>query len=153
MIQSEALRDIVFITLPDSLRQQPQGFPFDPDIPLPVQLPDGRSTIDAEQGIRIEMIAAALILISAHDPENEHSSYYRNLLTELQPDVVKELQIAGIAKADQGDLQFSEELFLAASYLNPHIPELFVNLSVLYGQLARKAMDEENQDSFPSMVC
>lgn len=152
MTNTRNLNDIVFITLPDSLRQEQEGFTFLPEIPLPVQLPDGQSSIDESKGIRIEMIAAGLIKVIAHDPDNEHASYYRAMLTALQPDVVKELQMAAIAKANNGDLDFAEELFLAASYLNSHIPELFVNLSVLYGQKARNAMDADKQEAYDEAI-
>jgi Flp pilus assembly protein TadD len=62
------------------------------------------------------------------------------------------LQLAGIAKANNRDLEFAEELFLAASHLNPHIPELFVNLSVLYAQRAREAMDADRQDAYDEAI-
>ena len=152
MTDKDTLQDIVFITLPDSLRQEQEDFTFNPDIPLPVQLSEGQTSIDPAQGIRIEMIAAGLIKIIAHQPENSHSEYYRAMLTALQPDVVKELQLAGIAKANTGESDFAEELFLAASYLNAHIPEIFVNLSVLYGQQARTAMDADQHDAYDKAI-
>jgi Flp pilus assembly protein TadD len=148
MKETFSMNDIIFITLPDSIRQEQEGFTFDPEIPLPVQLPDGKDAIDPSEGIRIEMIAAGLLKVIAHQSEHEHSVYYRNMLTALQPDVVKELQLAGIAKANNGELEFAEELFLAASHLNHNIPELFVNLSVLYGQKARIAMDSDNHEAY-----
>jgi len=152
MTDTQKLRDIVFITLPDSLRQEQEGFVFDPDIPLPVQLSEGATAIDSKTGIRIEMIAAGLIKIIAHQANHPHTAYYRALLTALQPDVVKELQLAGIAKANNGDLDFAEELFLAACHINPNIPEIFVNLSVLYGQQARKAMDADRKELYEEAI-
>lgn len=152
MTTENLLQDIVFITLPDSLRQHQEGFTFEPEIPLPVQLADGQAAIDPSAGIRIEMIAAGLIKVIAHDPSHTHTNYYKSLLTALQPDVVKELQLAAIAQANKDELAFAEELFLAASYLNPHIPELFVNLSVLYGQQARKAMDADEQAAYDAAI-
>ncbi|MDD3822684.1 MAG: tetratricopeptide repeat protein [Sphaerochaetaceae bacterium] len=152
MTKRFSLDDIVFITLPASLATEYDGFTLDPAIPLPVQLPDGKQTIEPSEGIRVEMIAAGLIKVIAHDPTHEHFAYYRSVLTALQPDVVQELQVAAVAKANQQDLEFAEELFLAASHLNPHIPELFVNLSVLYGQRARSAMDSDNQDAYDEAI-
>lgn len=152
MTNTPDMDDIVFITLPDSIQREQEGFTFLVDVPIPVQLPDQGKGIDSNSGIRIEMIAAGLIKIIAHKPDHEHSDYYRSMLTALQPDVVKELQLAAIAKANNGDLEFAEELFLAASYLNPNIPELFVNLSVLYGQKARIAMDADKQDAYDEAI-
>ena len=152
MRERALLDDIVFITLPDSMVQEHDGFTFDPAIPIPVQVGDAEHSIDPSKGIRIEMIAAGLIRVIAHQSEMERSPYYRAMLTALQPDVVQELHVAGIAKANQGDLEFAEELFLAASFLNPHIPELFVNLSVLYGQVARQAMDASRQEAYDDAI-
>lgn len=152
MIKQDVLADVMFITLPDSLKQEQEGFTFDPGIPLPVQLPEGKRSIDPAEGIRIEMIAAGLIKVIAHQPDHADATYFRSMLTALQPDVVHELQLAGIAKANNEDLEFAEELFLAASYLNPHIPELFVNLSVLYAQMARSAMDADKQEAYDEAI-
>lgn len=152
MKESADLHDVVFILLPDPLDQEIDGFTFDPSILLPVQIADGSSTIDPSTGIQIEMIAAGLIKIIAHAPSHEHTLYYRALLRALQPDIVKELQLAAIAKANNQELDFAEELFLAASYLNPDIPEMFVNLSVLYGQKARLAMDKDDQELYDSAI-
>lgn len=146
------LADIVFITLPDSLRQDHEGFTFDPAIPLPVQLPDGSRTINPLEGVRIEMIAAGLIRMIARRPDDDAFGYYCRMLIALQPDAVHELQLAGIAKANNDDLQFAEELFLAACHLSPTSAELYVNLSVLYGQQARRAMDADEQDAYDEAI-
>ncbi len=147
MIEADALHDVVFITLPDTLQRDFEDFIFNPTIPLPVQLADGSSSIHPSEGISIEMIAAGLIKIVAHAPSHTHAAYYRSLLIALQPDIVKELQIAAIARAKVEDYDFAEELFSAANFLSPEIPELFVNLSVLYGQKARVAIDKDDQES------
>jgi len=146
------LDDIVFITLSDNLVIENTDFNFDKSIPIPVQLPDGKKEIDLKEGIKFEMIGSALIKVVAHLSDHPHSAYYRSMLISLQPDIVHELQVAAIAKANNGDLDFAEELFLAASYLSPNIPELFVNLSVLYGQKAKEALDKGEKELYDEAV-
>ncbi len=146
------LDDIIFITLSDNLVIENTDFNFDKSIPIPVQLPDGKKEIDLKEGIKFEMIGSALIRVVAHLSDHPHSAYYRSMLISLQPDIVHELQVAAIAKANNGDLDFAEELFLAASYLSPNIPELFVNLSVLYGQKAKEALDKGEKELYDEAV-
>lgn len=146
MNETNLLDDIIFITLPDSPPQQSGEFTFNPAIPLPVQLSEGQHSINKTEGVRIESIAAGLIRVIAHQHTHSDIDYFKQMLTALQPDVVHELQLGGIAKANNGELEFAEELFLAACHLNPHIPEIFVNLAILYAQRAKQAMDANKQE-------
>ncbi|MGI6432319.1 MAG: tetratricopeptide repeat protein [Sphaerochaetaceae bacterium] len=152
MSASDPLNDIIFITLPDSPPTQSGEFSFDPTIALPVQLPEGSTTIEADSGLRIEQIAAGLIKVIAHNSSHANFDYYCDLLLALQPDVVHELHTAAVAKAQTEDEQFAEELFLAAVHLNPHIAELYVNLGILYGQQARKARDANQQHVYDEAI-
>ncbi len=142
------LNDIVFITIPKTIIIEDENFKFDPSIPIPVQIADGSDAIDVKNGIKVEMIAAGLIKVVAHDPENENAAYYQDMLRAMQPDIVHELQLAAIAKANNGELDFAQELFLVCSYLNSNIPEIFVNLSVLYAQKAKEKKDEKLFEEF-----
>lgn len=146
------LDDVVFITLPDGFGQEIEGFSFDPTIELPVQIADGREEITTDEGISFAMIAAGLIKVIAHNQNHPHTAYYRNLLFNLQPDIVKELQLAAIARVNAEDYDFAEELFSAALNLNREEPQLFVNLSLVYGQMARKARDDKKQELYDEAI-
>src|SRR5690554_6756678 len=146
------LNDVVFITLPDGLGQQIEGFTFDPAIELPVQIADGRGEIASDEGISFAMIASGLIKVIAHNPTHPHSGYYRTLLLTLQPEIVKELQLAAIARANAEDYDFAEELFSAALNLNRDEPQLFVNLALVYGHKARQALDEKEQNLYDAAI-
>ena len=142
------LQDIVFIHLAQDFETSNKEFKVDPSIPIPVQLQDGSEGIKGEEGVSIAMLASGLIKIIAHQNTHEHITYYRDFLLALQPDVVHELQLAGASKAQNGDLEFALELYLAAVHLNPAIPELFVNIATLYAQHAKNALDSEDNDAF-----
>ncbi|NLA92202.1 MAG: tetratricopeptide repeat protein [Spirochaetales bacterium] len=146
------LEDVVFITLPDGLGQQIEGFTFDPSIELPVQIADDSGEIQSDEGISFAMIASGLIKVMAHNPTHPHSGYYRSLLLTLQPEIVKELQLAAIARANAEDYDFAEELFSAALNLNRNEPQLFVNLALIYGHKARQALDNKEQELYDEAI-
>lgn len=151
-MKEDELFDIVFIAIPEAARRDFDGFCFDPDILLPVQLTAGSRAISPNQGISIEMIGSGLIRMIARRPEHPHFAYYCKLLTALYSDAAHELQVAGIAKAKNHDYDFAEELFLACCHLDPHTPEQYVNLSVLYGQQAKEAMDANDQQRYDQCI-
>jgi tetratricopeptide (TPR) repeat protein len=142
------LQDIIFISINSEMETSNKEFIVDPTIPVPVQLQDGKDSLDIDNGVTIAMIASGLIKVIAHQEEHEHISYYKDLLFALQPDIVQELQLGAVSKAKVGELDFAIELSLAAVHLNDQIPELFVNLATLYAQHAKHAQDKEDNEQF-----
>ena len=122
------MKDIRFITLPEERKLG--DVTLRKDIPLPIQFPEGSLTDD----IDFNSIVAGLIKVVAWDTENADFSYYKDLLLELQPDVIKELNVAAIAQSKKGDFEFAEELMLAVNHLSD-APESYINLAVLYAQM------------------
>ena len=122
------MKDIRFITLPEERKLG--DVTLRKDIPLPIQFPEGSLTDD----IDFNSIVAGLIKVVAWDTENANFSYYKDLLLELQPDVIKELNVAAIAQSKKGDFEFAEELMLAVNHLSD-APESYINLAVLYAQM------------------
>ena len=142
------LKDIRFITLPDE--RKIGDVTIRSDIPIPVQFPQGSVTDD----IDFNSIVAGLIKIVAWDPENKDIEYYKKLLLELQPDVVKELNLAAIAKSNKKDFEFAEELMLAVNHLSD-APESYINLAVLYAQMTvelHKKNDDTKADMYDDKI-
>ena len=125
------MKDIRFITLPED--RDMGSVTLSKDIPLPIQFPEGSVTDD----IDVNSIVAGLIKVVAWDTENKNYEYYKKILLEIQPDVVKELNIAAIAQSKKGDFDFAEELMLAVNHLSD-APESYINLAVLYAQMTVK---------------
>jgi tetratricopeptide (TPR) repeat protein len=125
------MKDIRFITLPED--RDMGSVTLSKDIPLPIQFPEGSVTDD----IDVNSIVAGLIKVVACDTENKNYEYYKKILLEIQPDVVKELNIAAIAQSKKGDFDFAEELMLAVNHLSD-APESYINLAVLYAQMTVK---------------
>ena len=142
------LKDIRFITLPED--RDIGSVTISKDIPLPVQFPEGSVTDD----IDFNSIVAGLIKIVAWEPENKNMGYYKSLLLELQPDVVKELNLAAIAKSKKKEFEFSEELMLAVNHLTD-APESYINLAVLYAQMTvelHKKNDDTKADMYDDKI-
>ena len=131
------MKDIRFITLPED--RELGSVTVRKDIPLPIQFPEGSVTDD----IDVNSIVAGLIKTVAWDTGNENYSYYRDLLLDIQPDVVKELNLAAIARSRKEDYEFAEELMLAVNHLSD-APESYINLAVLYAQMTVKLHKEKN---------
>lgn len=142
------LKDIRFITLPDE--RKIGDVTIRSDIPIPVQFPEGSVTDD----IDFNSIVAGLIKIVAWDPENKDIEYYKKLLLELQPDVIKELNLAAIAKSNKKEFEFAEELMLAVNHLSD-APESYINLAVLYAQMTvelHKKNDDTKADMYDDKI-
>lgn len=124
----ENFKDIKFINIPDN--RKVGDVVLDSTIPLPIQFDEGQKAED----ISLASLAAGLIRVIAFDTENEHFDYYKKVLLELQSDVVKELNIAAIAKSQKKEYLFALELMLAVNHLC-ELPETYINLAVLYANM------------------
>ena len=131
------MKDIRFITLPED--RELGSVTVRKDIPLPIQFPEGSVTDD----IDVNSIVAGLIKTVAWDIDNKNYNYYKDLLLDIQPDVVKELNLAAIAQSKKEDYEFAEELMLAVNHLS-EAPESYINLAVLYAQMTVKLHKEKN---------
>ncbi len=146
MSKTEKLEGIVFINLPKSLEKAVDGFPLDSSIPLPIQLPEGKTAIE-QSYITIERIVAGMIKIIAWQSDNKHFEYYRNFVLAAQSDAVNQLNLAAIAKQKAEDFTFSEELFIAVNNLAPQ-PASFINLATHYSTRAVKAQERDDETEY-----
>ena len=134
----DALKNLVFITLPSSMERDINNFHIDSSIQIPVQLPDGKKSLDTNDEITLELIVAGMLKIIAFDFEHPHASYYRDFVLAVQPDAVEELNIAAIAQEQKENFAFAEELFLAVCHLAPQ-SATYINLATLYSR--KSALD------------
>lgn len=125
---TDKLKDIQFINIPKN--RKIGNFLLQSDIPLPVQFEKDQKP----QDLQLTSIIAGLIKVVAYDKENKNFGYYRNVLLEMQPNVVEELNAAAIAKSKKKEYDFALELMLATNHLC-EIPESFINLAVLYARM------------------
>lgn len=142
---SKKTEGIVFISLPKDLEQTIGDFKVNPNIPIPLQLPENHNRMEAED-VSIERLIAGMLKIIAWNPEHEHFNYYRDFVLSSQPESVSQLNIAAIAKEKKEDYDFSEELFLAVNHLAPQSAS-YINLATHYAKRATLAEDKEGKDA------
>ncbi len=141
----DALKNLVFISLPPSMERDINDFHIDSSIKIPVQLPDGKSSLDSNSEISLELIVAGMLKIIAFNPEHPHFAYYRDFVLAIQPDAVEELNIAAIAQEQKEHFAFAEELFLAVCHLAPQ-SATYINLATLYNK--RAALDTDKGPAY-----
>lgn len=130
-----ALKNIRFISLPPDFDRSVEGFKVDPEIPLPVETPQG-SPEWSTKNLSWEMIVAAMLKILAYDPENENTGYYRSFVRAVKPHIIDELTETAVLKARNRDFDIAEEIFLALAGLLPEDANMRMNLALVYEQKA-----------------
>ena len=142
-MKEEKLKTISFINVPSDLKMDFGSFHLDPAIKLPVQKPEGAKML-SDNDITMESIIAGMLTIIAYDENNKNFSYYRDFVNAVQPNTAEELNKAAIAKQQQKDYDFAEELFLAVYHMLPQ-PASCINLATLYSYMSVYE-EEENKD-------
>ncbi|MCL2067104.1 MAG: tetratricopeptide repeat protein [Treponema sp.] len=108
---------IIFIQAPESLRGKPiklyeqdEGFFINPDIPVPVELPEHLDNINTED-ITSEMILSGMLrVIKAGEEKLEWIEYYREFILAMRPDIFNEFTGAAITKIINSDFQMALEI-------------------------------------------
>ena len=143
-MKEDKLRQIRYISVPESINTKLGSFVVDPNKKLPVQLPDGKKDMD-ENDVSVENIVSGMLTIIAYDEAHPNFHYYKDFINNLEPGLAEKLNTAAIAKEQQKDYDFAEELFLAVYHLLPQSASC-INLATLYSFRAVDARDKKNDD-------
>ena len=141
-MKEDRLRTIRYIRIPDTIKAEGEGFSIDPDKRIPVQLPQGASSLRKED-ISLEAIISGMLTVIAYDEGNQDSQYFRSFVLAADPTLPEKLNQAAIAKEQQKDYDFAEELFLAVYHLLPQSASC-INLATLYSYIAVDARDRKD---------
>jgi len=135
---------IVFFTIPENLREIAEKtqsvFSINPDIPVPVEIPDGvengTEKIDPEN-LTIEAILSAMLrVIEAGEEKTEWLDYYRNFVFVLRPEIFIEFTEAAAIKAHNGDFDSAQEILSVLEGLFPSSPLVMLNRALAYEEQA-----------------
>ncbi|AEE16881.1 tetratricopeptide repeat protein [Treponema brennaborense] len=151
MNPSAPLESVVFIALPENVSLSTHAFTIDPAIPLPVQKNTASEDAFDPTSLTQEMIFAGILTVLAYDAQNEHVSYYRQLLQSARPDIKQELTEAAILKARNEDFEIAEEIFAALRGLDPDDIATVLNTALFFDQRAesyRKSGLNEDADAY-----
>ena len=129
------LQSVVFISLPEAIKEQIGDFQIDPSILIPVELLPGQDTWEAKN-LSWEMIIAAMLKILVYAPDHEHVEYYRRFVLAAKPSIIEDLSESGIAKAMSRDFEVAEEVFKALISLNEKDVHSLLNLALVYDEHA-----------------
>ena len=149
MNKEESLRSIRYIKVPKGMRIESDIFRLDQNIMLPVQLAAGETRLTPD-GISLESIVSGMLTIIAYDENHKDASYFKDFVLTVDPMLPDKLNKAAIAKEEQKDYEFAEELFLAVYHLMPQSASC-INLATLYSAMAvdaRDKGDEEKEDEY-----
>lgn len=141
---------ISFLKIPQEFSQNliegSDTFLIDSDIPLPVELPPGASSLNTED-LSWEMILSGMIQTlqtgqGAEAPLSDYeSTYYRNLILIVRPNIQAELTNAALAKAKNGDYPVALDILLALDAVFPTLAQTIYNRALIYEEWAAKQAD------------
>ncbi len=143
-MEKNKLNNVKYVRVPQSLVLETENFKIDPSIMIPVALVPG-STRLREEDITQESIMAGMLLVIAYDEASPSAEYYKAFVKAADPTIVERLNEAAIAKEEQKDYEFAEELFLAVYHLLPQSASC-INLATLYSYMAVDARDKKKYE-------
>ncbi|MCX8013268.1 MAG: tetratricopeptide repeat protein, partial [Rectinema sp.] len=118
---------------------------IDPEIAYPIQLQNPARKLDPSC-ITEESLLTGMLRVLAWEPEHENANRYREYIRAIRPMLYEELIAAGVQKAEEQEWVVAEEIFLAASGLEPARPEPLVNLALLHEAHARQLASSEREE-------
>lgn len=137
MKPSNPLESVYYISIPENFVPSNSTFKIDTSIKLPVQVKDSDSPGNFNpQEITAEQILAGILTILAYDKKNEHLDYYRSIITQVKPNIKKELCEAAILKTKNEDFDLAEEIFRALIGLDPNDKAITLNMALFLDQRA-----------------
>jgi len=146
---------IVFLSIPESLREQlaektENIFAINPDIPIPVEIPDSVEKINPENlavDLTVESILSGMLRVIEAGEKKEWLDYYRNFVFVLRPEIYIEFTEAAAVKSRNGDFDSAQEILSVLEGLFPSSPLVPLNRALAYEEQAfqfRKLGREEH---------
>ena len=131
---------ILFLSVPESLRGDigmAQGdFSINPDIPLPVEIPEGEEQLNLEE-LSWEMIVSGMMLVIAQGEEkSEWLNYYRRFVLAVRPSIISEFTEAAVLKARNGDFDLALEILDILRGMSPASPAVLLNRALVMEERA-----------------
>ena len=144
MNEKGRLSSVAFVSIAGTAQRQIGSFTLDPEILLPVDMPQGSSPLSSAE-LSWEAIVAGALKVLAWDPENLHTDYYRRFVLAVKPDIRQEFTHLGILKARDGDAELAIEIFKALEGLFPDDAATLLNLALVYEERARQHEKRDNE--------
>jgi Flp pilus assembly protein TadD len=128
---------IAYVSIAETTQRKIGEFSLDPSILLPIEMPEGRSSLNTGE-LRWEAIVAGALKVLAWDPANAHTEYYRRFIIAVRPGIKEEFTHLGIMKARNGETDIAIEIFRAMEGLFPEDAVSLMNLALAYEERSRQ---------------
>ena len=143
---------ILYLSVPENLRGQVESmahgdFFINPDIPLPVEIPEGEESLNLEE-LSWEMIISGMLIVIAQGKEkNEWLDYYRHFVLAMRPSIMAEFTEAAILKARSGDFDLALEILDSLRGLFPSSPAVLLNRALVMEERASALERRDGTDA------
>ncbi|MDR2477297.1 MAG: tetratricopeptide repeat protein [Treponema sp.] len=112
------------------------GFSINPNIPIPVEIPEGEEKLNLEE-LSWEMIVSGMLrVISEGKAGVEWLDYYRHFVLAVKPGIMGEFTEAAILKAKNGDFDLALEILDALRGMFPGSPVTRLNRALVLEEQA-----------------
>ena len=149
---------VLYLSVPESLREQTRlhdhvesmahgDFFINPDIPLPVEIPEGEESLNLEE-LSWEMIISGMLIVIAQGKEKgEVVDYYRHFVLAIRPSIMAEFTEAAILKARNGDFDLALEILDSLRGLFPSSPAVLLNRALVMEERASALERRDGTDA------
>ncbi|NCN05465.1 MAG: tetratricopeptide repeat protein [Spirochaetales bacterium] len=142
--KQQVLDTILYISIPEDMEGSFGDFPLDPRKMLPIEVTGDHEPWNIDE-LSWEMIVAGMLKILAYQPDHEDAGYYRAFVLAIKPELIAELTETAIFKANNGDFELSEEIFLALLGLQPSQQRPILNLALHYDKRSESLKNAGNE--------
>ncbi|MBQ0038845.1 MAG: tetratricopeptide repeat protein [Treponema sp.] len=137
MPANNPLESVYFVKIPQDAKFSSAAMKIDPSVLLPVQKRNLDDPIEEDFAkLSEEQILSGILTVLAYDKENINSAYYRKFITDVRPNIKKELAEAAILKTHDEEWDLAEEIWLAVNGIDPEDLAVVLNLAIFYDQKA-----------------
>jgi tetratricopeptide (TPR) repeat protein len=154
-MNSEKLKQIIYISIPESMEHSLGSLQLNPSILLPVEVPEGQKPNEWEaENLNWEMIVSGMLKVLAYDNDHKNQEYFREFIRAVRPEISAELTQSAVIKAQSGDFGLAEEIFLALIGLDERDLRSRLNLILLYENKLNNmsSAPSETKDSIQTQI-
>lgn len=156
MSLANPLDSIYFVKVPADAKFSSTAMKIDFSVELPIQKKNLDDPIEEDFAkLSEEQILSGILTVLAYDKDNKNSSYYRKIITEVRPNIKKELAETAILKTKDEEWDLAEEIWLAVFGIDPEDYAVILNLAIFYDQKAdsfRRNSLNEDADAFDQLA-
>ena len=146
------LNHIIYISIPEKMNHSIGKLNLDPRILIPVEIPEGQDPADWDSSdLSWEMIVSGMLKIMAYNREHKDIDYFRKFIMAARPEIAAELTQSAVIKAQAGDFDLAEEIFLALTGLDENDLRSRLNLVLLH-ENRLKTLEGAEKDSLSLRV-